>query len=498
MKKTTAQSFDASAYPGIKDHFYKQDHVHDMVFFESADKILLCLQEIYQQQTQQWRNTLFSPADPGPRCYPYLGVYVAKCDHTLIQSHGLFSQPGFYGATITQPVLYARYLHQQISLLLESHQIIVGVGISSQPIPRDFLPHTSINTETGDHGDVLHMGFHDYANPLQHIDDSIINGQNSWDPLATKPLSLFSAERTDYSLARLNHYCGTSAEHFQNFVLLTNYNKYVESFFAYACDPRRHDEGYTSWAGPSNHWSPLQALTSQEPSNACQNFQMPAYHLQRPDRQGITLINIGVGPSNMKTITDHLAVLRAHCWVMLGHCGGLHHTQRLGDFVLANGYVREDRVLDEELPLHIPIPPMPEVQKALCQAGKEFFPDGAVFRRSMRSGTVLTTANRNWELRVKTFSPLIHMSRSIAIDMESATLATNAFRFSIPYGALLCVSDRPLHGDLKMAESAQNFYKERIHQHLMMGIHGMEILRNCCPLEVHSRKLRGLYATPFR
>src|SRR5699024_11408769 len=64
---------------------------------------------------------------------------------------------------------------------------------------------------------------------------------------------------------------------------------------------------------------------------------------------GVTLINIGMGPANAKTITDHVAVLRPHCWLMVGHCGGLRRSQRLGDYVLAHGYVREDHILDQDL-----------------------------------------------------------------------------------------------------------------------------------------------------
>jgi len=85
--------------------------------------------------------------------------------------------------------------------------------------------------------------------------------------------------------------------------------------------------------------------------------QMPGYHLVRADRSGITMVNIGVGPANAKNITDHIAVLRPHAWIMLGHCAGLRNTQQLGDYVLAHGYVREDHVLDEELPLWVPIRP---------------------------------------------------------------------------------------------------------------------------------------------
>ena len=92
---------------------------------------------------------------------------------------------------------------------------------------------------------------------------------------------------------------------------------------------------------------------------------MPAYHLKRDDGDGITMVNIGVGPSNAKTMTDHLAVLRPHCWLMLGHCAGLRRSQILGDYVLAHGYVRDDHVLDQDLPAWVPVPPI----KPWCRAG---------------------------------------------------------------------------------------------------------------------------------
>ena len=91
-------------------------------------------------------------------------------------------------------------------------------------------------------------------------------------------------------------------------------------------------------------------------------FQMPAYHLARRDGDGgVTLVNIGVGPSNAKNITDHLAVLRPHCWLMVGHCGGLRQSQRIGDYVLAHAYLRQDHILDALVPPDIPIPALAEV-----------------------------------------------------------------------------------------------------------------------------------------
>ena len=111
------------------------------------------------------------------------------------------------------------------------------------------------------------------------------------------------------------------------------------------------------------------------------------------------MVNIGVGPSNAKTITDHIAVLRPHAWMMLGHCAGLRNTQQLGDYVLAHAYVREDHVLDEDLPLWVPIPALAEIQVALEQAVAEVTElEGYELKRIMRTGTVASIDNRNWEL----------------------------------------------------------------------------------------------------
>src|SRR3546814_13475223 len=89
---------------------------------------------------------------------------------------------------------------------------------------------------------------------------------------------------------------------------------------------------------------------------------MPAYHLVAPDGGGITLVNIGVGPSNAKTICDHLAVLRPEAWLMIGHCGGLRPSHRIGDYALAHAYLRDDHILDAVLPVAIPIPPLSPTQ----------------------------------------------------------------------------------------------------------------------------------------
>ena len=189
------------------------------------------------------------------------------------------------------------------------------------------------------------------------------------------------------------------------------------------------------------------------------------------------MVNIGVGPSNAKTITDHLAVLRPHCWLMIGHCGGLRRSQQLGDYVLAHAYERADHVLDHDLPVSVPVPPIAEIQVALQDAVSSVTGlTGDNLKSRMRTGTVVTTDDRNWELRFNDLYSRFNRSRAIAIDMESATVAANGFRLRVPYGTLLCVSDKPLHGEIKLRGMADSFYRQRIDQHLTIGLETVRIL----------------------
>jgi AMP nucleosidase len=148
-----------------------------------------------------------------------------------------------------------------------------------------------------------------------------------WSPKAgaAHPLALFDALRTDFSLARLRHYTGTAPEHFQRYILFTNYQRYVDHFIRWGvgqvADPEARFTRLTGAGGmmitPDN--ADADAAVAD---GLFKRFQMPAYHLEAEGHTGITLVNIGVGPSNAKTITDHLAVLRPEAWLMIGHCGG--------------------------------------------------------------------------------------------------------------------------------------------------------------------------------
>ena len=440
------------------------------------------------------------PADARYRAfYPQITISTtsfAKVDSRL--SFGHVTEPGRYATTITRPDLFANYLGQQIGLLMENHGIPVTVGPSEVPIPLHFAMAGDAHVE-GSIEDRLQRPLRDVFDvpDLNITDDRIVNGDGLFDAAGTRALAPFTAQRIDYSLARLAHYCASAPEHFQNHVLFTNYQFYVDEFVAYAKAAIDDTQsGYEALIEPGNVITTKAGTTGTPPPKPP---QMPTYHLTRPNGSGITMVNIGVGPSNAKTITDHVAVLRPHAWLMLGHCAGLRNSQSLGDYVLAHAYVREDHVLDDDLPTWVPIPALAEVQVALEEAVEEITGlEGYELKKVMRTGTVATIDNRNWELRDQS-GPVqrLSQSRAIALDMESATIAANGFRFRVPYGTLLCVSDKPLHGELKLPGMATAFYTRQVAQHLLIGIRALESLREM-PLErLHSRKLRSFEETAF-
>jgi AMP nucleosidase len=449
-------------------------------------------------------------------CYPYAAITVRQRDlrrHAIDpkSSYGFVSQEGQYSITLTRPDIFAEYYQEMLGAIMRNHCVSVEVGISDCPIPIHFAFPDGMHIEGGlDDQKLRRMREVFDSIDLTCLSDYIVDNKKMTRNGDEKPLALYSAPRVDVSLQRLRHYTGTDPAHFQKFVLFTNYQFYVDEFRRLARESmqksdaspeQQHRAQYTSFVEPGNHVFNNQ--NSMETAACGQPLprmpQMPAYHLTREDGNGITLVNIGIGPSNAKTISDHIAVLRPHAWIMVGHCGGLRSEMEVGDYVLAHGYDRRDQILDSKLPLSTVIPALAEIQQALQQTVQDVTGrHGLDVRGVMRTGTVVTVADRNWELDgLEEILAAFNPSRPVAVDMESGTLAANGFRHRVPYGTLLCVSDMPLHGLPKMPGPSEEFYRERVAQHIMIGIETCERLcRN--PEGLHSRKLRGSFEPAFR
>ena len=486
--------------------------------FTDPASALARVREIYDSSIAHLRSAMqrFVGGESLPghvrACYPFVRVQTDTVSRlnsgaNARLSYGFVAGPGRFETTLSRPDLYAGYYLEQFTLLLENHGVELEVGTSSQSIPVhfSFAENDHIEGSLSAERRQLMRDVFDLPD-LTAMDDGIANGTYMPRPGEAQPLSLFTAQRVDYSLHRLRHYTGTAPEHFQNFVLFTNYQFYIDEFVRL---------GHEAMADPASEYiafiEPGNVVTQKLGSDS--NYsgddlgkvpprlpQMPAYHLVRADRSGISMVNIGIGPANAKTITDHIAVLRPHAWIMLGHCAGLRNSQQLGDYVLAHGYVREDHVLDEELPLWVPVPALAEIQVALEQAVSDVTQlKGPELKRIMRTGTVASTDNRNWELLPDNGpQQRFSQSRAVALDMESATIAANGFRFRVPYGTLLCVSDKPLHGEIKLPGMANHFYRERVDQHLRIGMRAIELLRAEGIDQLHSRKLRSFAEVAFQ
>ncbi|MBS7697898.1 MULTISPECIES: AMP nucleosidase [unclassified Chelatococcus] len=416
------------------------------------------------------------------------------------RAYAKFQAPGVYATTVTQPRHFRAYLIEQLRHLMGEFGATATVGLSQQDIPYPYV------VERGDElagTGVTAAELARYFPPprLASVGDEIADGLWEDDTTGVRPLALFDAARVDFSLRRLVHYTGSDWRHIQPWILLTNYHRYVDQFMRLGLVELAAGRA-ERLVLPGNvvierDLSEAEAIARMT-AVAWHRFQMPAYHLIAADGRGTTLVNIGVGPANAKNITDHLAVLRPQCWLMIGHCGGLRQSQTIGDYVLAHGYLRQDGILDRLLPTDIPVPALAEIQVALQEAAAIITGDrGDALKQRLRTGTVLTNGDRNWELRWTQERRRINLSRAIAVDMESGTIAAQGYRLRVPYGTLLCVSDKPLHGEIKLPGAANAFYERAVGEHLRIGLKALDLLREETH-GLHSRKLRSFDEPPFR
>ncbi len=483
---------------------------------KNAAAIVAELDQLYNASVERLRTALTAylqdgtiPAatmrTDGSFAYPEIRLTYRGADArpTPLRSFGRLVSPGEYRITVTKPAQFAGYLTEQLGLLIEDYDVSVEAGAGRQEIPFPYVLDAGAVLSLDDVS-ATELARHFPATELAFIGDETADGLlESHD--GVRPLALFDALRTDFSLARLRHYTGTPPEHVQRYVLFTNYHRYVDEFVRWAAaqlgpDTDGNPSRFTALSGAGGilfkHGDDIEAVLAD--TSAWRRHQMPAYHLMADDRTGITLVNIGVGPSNAKTICDHLAVVRPEAWLMIGHCGGLRPSQRIGDYVLAHAYLRDDHVLDDVLPPEIPVPAIAEVQLALARAAQTVSgQSGDELKRRLRTGTIVTTDDRNWELRYSKSALRFSLSRAVGIDMESATIAAQGYRFRVPYGTLLCVSDKPLHGELKLPGQANRFYERAIAEHMKIGIEACEELRRE-GAKLHSRKLRAFNEPPFR
>lgn len=429
--------------------------------------------------------------------YPKLTVRVNSwhpVDRT--EPFGYVDDAGLYSAVISKPALLSAYLMEQLERLNKNYDCTIFVSDSGIRIPPEYIDGlaTTATQLTGARRSP------EIPRPsLDDVDDAIIDGD--WEAFHQdeKPLFHFTPQRFDIACARIEHYTGIPVETVQKFILFTNYDMHTREFLRFGLaelrNPQSRYRALVLADGTEITAETVDTVHVDQLVGAAK-YQMPRFDLVAAGNYGITMINIGVGPSNAKTITDCLAVLRPEAWVMIGHCAGLDGRMRMGDLILGNAYQRSDHLLDGHIPINLPIPAVPEVQRALEASVTEIYGSDLSL---MRTGTVISTDDRNWEWHTpKALWEWLRGSTAVGCDMESATLAGNGYRYRIPYGTLLSVSDLPLHAVPKLPAAAQTFYSNSKEAHVMCAVRAVEHLAET-PERLRTRKLRRTVAeVPFR
>lgn len=183
----------------------------------------------------------------------------------------------------------------------------------------------------------------------------------------------------------------------------------------------------------------------------------------------ITMINFGMGSANAATIMDLLTAIMPRAVLFLGKCGGLKRKNALGDLILPIAAIRGEGASNDYLPPEVPALPAFSLQKAISTTIREF-------GRDYWTGTVYTTNRRVWEWD-KGFKEKLRMTRSMGIDMETATLFTAGFANEIPTGALLLVSDQPMIPDgVKTQSSDRQVDHSFTEDHVKIGIESLQQL----------------------
>lgn len=471
----------------------------DLQHAHTVDEAINRLVELYESSCQLARKSLETGDYDSYRHVVYPKIVVDVREWRPIdrsQPFGYVDESGRYSATLSKPYIIRDYLHEQLTRLTENYPCDIYVGQSSVRIPPEYIRNVGDVSEARRAGDVADA----IPRPtLDEVHDAIIDGD--WDAFhgEEKPLFHFGPQRFDIACARIEHYTGVEVDTVQKFILFTNYAMHTTEFVRFGLSQlAQEDSRYTALVLPNGETlhSDDAVNVDYEQLTLTSRFQMPRFDLVTAAGDGITMLNIGVGPSNAKTITDCLAVLRPEAWIMIGHCAGMDGRMRMGDLILGNAYQREDNLLDGHVGSRNPIPAIPEVQRMLELSVDEIYGKDKTL---MRTGTVLSTDDRNWEWRTsRQLWEWLRASTAVAVDMESCTIAANGYRYRVPYGTLLSVSDLPLHAVPKLPAQAQAFYSNSKEAHVMCAVRTVEQLADN-PQRLHTRKLRRTIGeVPFR
>jgi AMP nucleosidase len=227
----------------------------------NAETIVAELTSLYEGAVERLRAALTAFITDGERphqdmrtngafAYPEIRLRYSgmRENHVPLRSFGRLTTPGEYAISVTRPALFADYLVEQLELLIEDYDVEVEAVPGRQEIPFPYVLDPGHDLALGAvSASDLARWFP--ATELADIGDEIADGVLPGRPDVVRPLALFDALRTDFSLARLRHYTGTPPEHVQRFILFTNYHRYIDEFVRWACSQLGPGSPYTALSG---------------------------------------------------------------------------------------------------------------------------------------------------------------------------------------------------------------------------------------------------------
>lgn len=235
----------------------------------------------------------------------------------------------------------------------------------------------------------------------------------------------------------LPRYTGRTLADFPKYVILTNFEYYLDLF------------------------SEIYQVPIIGEDNAMPNVSF----------NNIILINFGMGSANAATILDLLSAIEVEAILFLGKCGGIKNKTTVGDYILPIAAIKGEGTSNDYLPYEVPALPAFSIQKACSKAIVKY-------NRQYYTGVVYTTNRRVWEYDDQ-FKDYLVKTRAMAVDMETATIFTVGFANRIPTGALLLVSDRPMISEgIKTAESDRDVTQNFVKQHLEIGIEAITTIKD--------------------
>jgi len=400
----------------------------DFKIFTDANSVIDALSRFYFDQIE----TLKAIGTPGGDAYA-----LEMPTYPMLTVH---HKGEFFCSPMTRPDLFADYYKQECA----QFEGPFAVSKSKSPIPLALIDENLAYSLTPEQ-----MAFRKINNlAIESVDECAeIDGKK------INELYWFSPARVDYSINRLKHYTGVSAQYLQDHVIFVNYQKYLPFFIEFA-QKEIADGNFVDLVGPGDTSLVFNKMVPFENwSDAVKLPQMPAFNLVLPDRSGITLINIGVGPSNAKTMADHLAVLRPKFAIMLGHCGGLDPEHVIGDYIFGSEHMFLDFLTQTTSCVSDGFY-VDEISKLIISGKKAYV------------GPVVSLADRNWELYATCVHKMLHDFGAIGVDMEAAMMVKVFEDWGIPSASFLCVSDRPFHRQVRLQKMAENFYATKLRDHI--------------------------------